>query len=233
MGRLLILAAILALLAFPALARAQGGGEKLGMALDPDIEALLKRPEKISYRFERIPKAEGDGALVACDIQSACLAKAATLFGVFTDFTQSKRLNPSVFENSHDLSRWPPYFISDQIVGFSILGIKVKYHFSLESYYFQEGPGEYRGYWNMLENPDRTFKSIEGSFYLSEIIKDGRTLTYIRWKQEMRIRRTFIGMKAFVDAIAPKEAMGLIARYSREAERREAEAERIETPSRP
>lgn len=233
MGRRIGLAAIIALLSLPASAGAQEVGEQLGIAPEADIEALLKRPERISYRYERLPKSEGDGVLVACDVQAACLARAETLFGVFADFAQARRMNPSLFEIRHDLSKWPPRFVMDQLVGYSLLGIRVQYRLVVDCFYRQEGQGLYRGDWRLIENPDRTFSSIDGSFVIKELRRDGRTVSYVRWRQAMRIRKTFVGMKPFIDAVAPKEAMDLLARYSREAERKEAVASRAAAPSHP
>jgi hypothetical protein len=192
----------------------------LDMAPEPDIAALLKRPEKISYRYTKLPPGESS-VLISCDVQSACRADARTLFGVLSDFKESKRLNPAVFEIEYDLAKWPPEFGMHQVLGFSILGIKVKYRVSIESLYRQEASDEYRGYWRLVDSPDGPFGSIDGTFLVKEMLWDGHPIAYMRWRQEMTILKTFIGMKPFLDIFTPKEAIALLGRYAREAEKRD------------
>jgi hypothetical protein len=209
-------------------ANAQGYMQGMDMAPEPDIAALLKRPERISYRYAKFP---GESSvLVSCEVQSACRADAQTLFGVLADFEESKRLNPAVFESEYDLAKWPPEFIMKQVLGFSILGIKVKYRVTMECLYRQEASDEYRGYWRLVDNPDGTFGSIDGTFLVKETTWEGRSVAYMRWRQEMTMRKTFIGMKPFLDIFTPKEAIALLGRYAREAEKRDKDNR---DPSRP
>jgi hypothetical protein len=210
-------------------ANAQGYMQGLDMAPEPDIAALLKRPEKISYQYAKLSPGESS-VLISCDVQSACRSDARTLFGVLADFKESKRLNPAVFEIEYDLTKWPPEFRMKQVLGFSILGIKVKYRVTIECLYRQEAPDEYRGYWRLVDNPDGTFGSIDGTFLVKEMIRDGQPVAYMRWRQEITMRKPFPGMKPFLDIFTPKEAIALLGRYAREAEKRDKDNR---GPSRP
>jgi hypothetical protein len=193
-----------------------------------DIGALLKKPAKIAYGYQRLPG--NQGVLVSCEVHSACAADADTLFAVLTDFARAKRLNPMLFDIRHDLSAWPPDFSMEQVAGFSILGIKVKYRVSIKSRYLQIGPGEYRGAWSLLESPDGAFSFIEGSFLVKELEHDGAPVAYMRWRQRMVIAKPFFGMRPFMDALVPAESMALLGRYAREAERREGASGSLSPP---
>ncbi|MBN1648527.1 MAG: hypothetical protein JW874_10900 [Spirochaetales bacterium] len=75
--------------------------------------------------------------------------------------------------------------LEDELVGVNILGIQSAYHYILRTQ--QIDPGKYSGcgmFWQLEKSLDDKIARITGSWYLQEIMLDGRKCTYMRYYNE-------------------------------------------------
>ncbi len=207
----------------------QSGGPELTMPPDLDLAKLLDKPRKFQVLYQA-KGPEGGGLFAATDYHALYEVPAQDFFAALCDFAVIKKINPSNYEVSHDLKNWPPEFIQDQLSGFSVIGIKVRYRLKVRCRYEEVGPGEYRGHWKLIENPDGVFSDVEGSFLLKEINYQGHRCSYIRWYQSLSMYKSFFGIKPFLEILSAREMQAHLNGFARVAKLKQAERVKISRP---
>jgi hypothetical protein len=181
------------------------------------LESLLRRPRKVFLSVRSLSKQEGGGIQADSDYHIVYPLEARDLWRVLTDFSLIREINPSVIEVSVDQSNWPPEFVENQLFGFSFMGIKVKYRVKVRCIYEQTGPGEYRGSWSLIENPEGHIVDLGGSFLIRDIELDGEPHCYMRWSQSLGMRKSYLGVRTLLEALTPMEMSAFLNRCGKTA----------------
>jgi hypothetical protein len=193
------------------------GAARLEIPPGTDLESLLRKPRKVSLSVRSLSRKEGGGISADSDYHIVYPLRAEELWSVLTDFSLIQVINPSVFEVSIDQTDWPPAFVEDQLFGFSFMGIKVKYRVKVKCVYEQTGPGEYRGTWSLMENPDGHIVDIDGAFLIRECELDGKTCCYMRWFQSLDMRKSYLGVRSLLEMLTPVEMSAFLNRCGKTA----------------
>jgi hypothetical protein len=200
-----------------------GWDVRYGIAPGADLIALLDKPALISMKVETY-KDPGTGESRMNGFGEAHGVYAISLeeiSKVLFDFPGQKTYSSSLLEVrvlEASLNRAVVY----QDIGVSFLGIKIGSKVTSEILRERLPDGALGIRARMVDNPSGDMFESYSSWYLKEVVVEGRKLLYLRNFTRPGMRNPVIGMAAAVKGFTPGELRGQIENTVKEARRRVA-----------
>lgn len=212
-------------LAVSTLASAAGPGTpdeyRWGVKPGADFRALLEKPVVTEMEAELWKDPESGENRIAgwSELHGVFEVPFAAMIRVLTDYEDQPRYSPRLFSARVE-SREEDRIRVFQVVGMSILGIKIRYDLTLEysEEYLPDGGFGQRS--RLLSNPSGNLYESFSSWYVLPVSVDGKPFVYVRGFSRPGIRKPFPGMAGALRTFTPGEVKGLLEIYIKEARKR-------------
>jgi hypothetical protein len=194
---------------------------RYGIAPGADLSALVGKAALISMYAEKFKDpATGERRLVGYgDAQGVYDVPLGDLISVLDDPAGAKSYSPRLLEAKIEETDGTRVILY-QDIGIVFLGIKVSYRFRAEQIRDELSPTEVGYRVRLLESLDGNFYEAYTSWYLKEVLVDGRTLVYIRNYTRPGLRRPPMGTEFILKSFTPRELRSTMERVVKEARRR-------------
>lgn len=191
-----------------------------GVAPGADFAALLNKPTVTEMEAEQYKDPENGETRIAgwSEVHGVFDVPFAAVVRVLTDYEGQPRYSPRLFDARVE-GREGALIKVFQVVGMSILGIKIKYDVHIE---FQEENLPDGGFgqrsW-LLSNPSGNLYESFSSWYVLPVQVDGKDCVYVRGFSRPGLRKVFPGMAGALRTFTPGEVKDLLERYVKESRR--------------
>jgi hypothetical protein len=194
---------------------------RYGIAPGADLAALVGKAALISMYAEKFKDpATGERRLVGYgDAHGVYDIPLGDLLAVLNDPAGAVSYSPRLLEARIEEADGPRVILY-QDIGIVFLGIKVSYRFRAEQVRDDLSPTEAGYRVRLLESLDGNFYEAYTSWYLKEVLVDGRILVYIRNYTRPGLRKPPLGTEFIIKSFTPGELKNTIERVVKEARRR-------------
>jgi hypothetical protein len=199
---------------------------RYGIAPGADLAGLVGKATLISMSAEKFRDPEtGERRLIGYgDAQGVYDVPIRDLLAVLDDPAGAVSYSPRLLEARIEEEDGPRVVLY-QDIGIVFLGFKVSYRFRAEQIRDDLSPSEVGYRVRLLESLDGHFFEAYTSWYLAEVLVDGRQLVYIRNYTRPGLRKPALGMEFIVRRFTPGELRSTMERVVKEARRRAASAD--------
>ena len=194
---------------------------RYGIAPGTDMAALVGKPALISMTAEKFKDpATGERRIVGYgDAHGVFDVPMADVLAVLNDPAGAVSYSPRLLEARIEKAEGARV-VMYQDIGIVFLGIKVSYRFRAEQVRDDLSSTAVGYRVRLLERLDGNFYEAYTSWYLEEVVVDGRTLVYIRNYTRPGLRKPPLGTEFIIKNFTPGELKSTIERVVKEARRR-------------
>jgi hypothetical protein len=194
---------------------------KYGIPAGTELKSLIERPSLIAMKAEKFRDPEsGEWRLRGFgEAQGVYNIGFDQVRAILDDPTAARGYSPRLLDARIE-AREGGRLVAYQEIGISFLGFKVSYRFREEQIRDDLGPGELGYRIRLLQSLDGTFFEAYSSWYVKEVIVDGRRLVYMRHYTRPGIRRPAPGLELIVRGFTPGELKTGLDGVAKEARRR-------------
>jgi hypothetical protein len=196
------------------------------IASGTNVKNLVDTAREVEFFIDNFKSSEGKKIVIShSDFHVVFDIPIEYIIMVFEDQDRQVEIVPRLMEYEYKiLSEGPPLLLEQtQLIGIDFMGVSATYYNLLLTEMGERNSNTKKSYgirWTLIDSLDDKLKANDGSWYVEEVIVDGRRMTYIRNLNISQIQDTFFGLEFTLKSFAPSDTKKMFDAIKKDALKR-------------